>query len=87
MLYLLSYATIFVPLPNNCLLQVAGHSFSMATLNTKQIPQTTLTTRKSQYELSTILLQEAPTSEQNISLETKIETRLMVRENDDASTH
>lgn len=29
MLYLLSHATIFVPLPHHCLLQVAGHAVSM----------------------------------------------------------
>ena len=85
MLYLLSYAAIFVPLPNYCLLQVAGHSFSMATSNTKQIPKTISTTRKSQYELPTVLQQEDPTNEQNTSFETNMKTRLTVRENDDAS--
>ncbi|KAG0612718.1 hypothetical protein M758_6G047700 [Ceratodon purpureus] len=76
MLYLLSYAAIFVPLPNYCLLQVAGHSFSMATSNTKQIPKTISTTRKSQYELPTVLQQEDPTNEQNTSFETNMKTRL-----------
>ena len=36
MLYLLSHATIFVPLPHHCLLQVAGHAVSMVAFDSKQ---------------------------------------------------
>jgi hypothetical protein len=36
MLYLLSHATIFVPLPHHCLLQVAGHAVSMVAFDAKQ---------------------------------------------------
>jgi hypothetical protein len=50
MLYLLSCAAIFVSLPNHCLLQVAGHSFSIAASNTKQIPLSISITRESQHE-------------------------------------
>lgn len=65
MLYLLSYASIFVPLPNFCLLQVAGQPFTMAATNMKQIPQPITTTRISHSELPTVLQQEAPRIEQN----------------------
>lgn len=37
MLYLLSHATIFVPLPHHCLLQVAGHAVSMVAFDSKQL--------------------------------------------------
>ena len=82
MLYLLSYAAIFVPLPNYCLLQVAGHSFSsLAASNMKQIRQTIKTTRKSQYELLTVPQKWGQTIKQN----TSVETRVMVGENGDVT--
>jgi hypothetical protein len=84
MLYLLSCAATFVPLPNYRLLQVAGHSFRIAASNTKQIPLPISTTRKSQHEHQTVLQQDDPMVVQNTSLETKMGTRLMVREPDDA---
>jgi hypothetical protein len=86
MLYLLSYAAIFVPLPNYCLLQVTGHSFNMVASNMKRIPLTISTIRKTQLELPTVPQQEDPMVEQNTSLEIKMDIRLMVRENDDAFT-
>jgi hypothetical protein len=84
MLYLLSCAAIFVSLPNHCLLQVAGHSFSIAASNTKQIPLSISITRESQHEHLTVVQQEDPMVVQNTSLETKMGTGLTVREHDSA---
>jgi hypothetical protein len=84
MLYLLSCAAIFVSLPNHCLLQVAGHSFSIAASNTKQIPLSISITRESQHEHLIVVQQEDPMVVQNTSLETKMGTGLTVREHDSA---
>jgi hypothetical protein len=84
MLYLLSCAAIFVSLPNHCLLQVAGHSFSIAASNTKQIPLSISITRESQHEHLIVVQQEDPMVVQNTSLETKMGTGLTVREHDNA---
>lgn len=70
MLYLLSYASIFVPLPNFCLLQVAGHPYSMSASRVKQIFQPITTAGRNKCELRTVPQQTAPRMEQNTSLET-----------------
>jgi len=70
MLYLLSYASIFVPLPNFCLLQVAGHPYSMSASRMKQIFQPVTTARRNQCELRTVPQQQALRMEQKTSLET-----------------
>ncbi|XP_024376582.1 telomerase reverse transcriptase isoform X5 [Physcomitrium patens] len=67
MLYLLSNAAIFVPLPNYCLLQVAGHAFNMTASIMKQLPQSISIRTTSHGELSTVLQQKAPNIEQRNS--------------------
>lgn len=69
MLYLLSYASIFVPLPNFCLLQVAGRPFSRAAPKSKQL---IATGRRSQCELPTEVQSDTPRIEQISTRKVKV---------------